>query len=198
MLIYLFWNLRSFETFYSYFRCCHIFTVNYHSTLFLIIIIAIFIFIFIALFTINTIIVISTFTFKVYFLNFSYVPVVCVNLPDHFLRDHNRNKVFFAIVPHLWFIWHYAQFSLFWRTYWNIYLLDTMLCDDGRYSLLLTDLLNNVKHHIRLSFSKVLSLRKWLFCGKWSALSLVKTHVNNFTKILSWGSYQEITGLLRY
>ena len=133
-------------------------------------------------------------------MNFSHVPAACVSLPNHFLRDHNRNSFFrhsTSFVIFLTLCWALIKL-LFRRTYWNFYLLDTMLCDDGRYSLLLTDLLNNVKHHIGLSFSKVLSLRKWLFCGKWSALSLEKTHINNFTKILSWGSYQEITGLLRY
>ena len=75
--------------------------------LFVIIIIAIFLFISIISFTINTVIVTSIFTFKVYFLNFSYAPVVRINLPRNFLRDHNGNKatqlfcVIVAIVPHL-------------------------------------------------------------------------------------------------
>ena len=49
----------------------------------------------------------SIFIFKVYSLNFSYAPVVRVNLPGHILRDHNGNKatqlvcVIFAIVPRL-------------------------------------------------------------------------------------------------
>ena len=75
--------------------------------LFVIISIAIFLFISIISFPINTVIVTSIFTFKVYFLNFSYAAVVRINLPGNFLRDHNGNNatqlfcVIVAIVPHL-------------------------------------------------------------------------------------------------
>ena len=48
--------------------------------------------VFIIFFTTNTAIVISIFTFKVYVLNFSYTPVVRVNLPGNFVRGYNGNN----------------------------------------------------------------------------------------------------------
>ena len=100
------------------------------------------------------------FTFKVYFLKFSYVSVVCFNLPDRFLKDSNRNRVFlrylcsrtsFMIYLTLPLIFSY---SIILEKFLNFFWLDTILCNGGRYSL--TDLLTNVKHHRRLSFNNVL------------------------------------------
>ena len=109
------------------------------STLIVIIINAFFIFIVIIFVTINTIIVMLIFTFKVYFLKFSYVSVVCVNSPDRFLKDYNRNKVFlhylcsrtsFRIYLTLPLIFSY---SIILEKFLNFFWLDTILCNGGRY-----------------------------------------------------------------
>ena len=73
--------------YFAIWKCLKLFIVTTDVSIFLqliIIINALFIFIFIVFVTINTIIVMLIFTFKVYFLNFSRVPLVCVNLPDRF------------------------------------------------------------------------------------------------------------------
>ena len=157
--------------YFAIWKCLKLFIVTTDVSIFLqliIIINALFIFIFIIFVTINTIIVMLIFTFKVYFLNFSCVPLVCVNLPDRFfLKDYNRNKVFFMLSLQLYLI--YDLFDIIFNFDYTIILEKLLkflfLGTIFWYSLLLTDLLTNVKHHRKFSFNNVWSLRKYVARG---------------------------------